>query len=310
MEYHSEREGHVLPRVSEQLSDAVRDGIGALIRIRIADGSFGLSFPEACPDTEIKAIIGTDKDSFRDLMRSLIPSLGNWPWATNTGLGSRHETPSDLKVFDAIEFCWKRIALPIEELRHDYYGHFHLRFDQHSGREDFRRDVEDILRRNGVAYQLTKGGRIERLLPPEFDMAASRSKFLTGDDELNRLLTTARTKFLAPDLEKRREALEALWDAWERIKTIRWPGADKQAQARAMLDATAGSDAPKFREALESEAKELTCIGNRLRIRHSETNQEKLGASEHVDYVFQRMFSLLWMILRTQKMVDVSNEGP
>ena len=309
MVYHSEREGHVLPRVSEELSDVVRDGIATLIRLRIVDGSFGQSFPEACPDSERKSIIGTDEDSFRDLMRALIPSLGNWPWVTNFGWNSIHETPSNLNILDAIEFCWKHIAHPIEDHAHNFYGHHHLSFDQHLGREKFRHDVEEIFRRNGIAYQLTEGGRIERHLPPEFGMAASRSRFRTGDDELNRLLTTARTKFLDPDLEKRREALEALWDAWERIKTI-WPGADKKSQAKAMLEATAGSNAPKFREALGNEAKELTSIGNSLRIRHSETNQERLVTSEHVDYVFQRMFSLLWMILRTQQMAGVSNEGP
>ena len=309
MAYHSEREGHVLPRVSEELSDVVRDGIGTLIRQRVTNGSFGLSFPELCPDSERHATIGTDEDSFRDLMRALIPSLESWPWVSNFGRGSSQDSPSDLAIFDAIEFCWTHVAQPIELHHHHYYGHPHLSFDQPSGREDFRRDVEEIFRRNGVAYEFTEAGRIERLLPPEFGMAVSRSIFRTGDAELNRLLTTARTKFLNPNLEKRREALEALWDAWERIKTIR-PGADKKSQAKALLDATAGSNAPKFREALENEAKELTCIGNGLRIRHSETNQERLVNSEHVDYVFQRMFSLLWMFLRTLQMAGVSNEDP
>lgn len=307
--YHSEREGHVLPRVDEELSDAVKDGIGTLIRQRVTNGSFGLSFPEPCPDSERNAIVGTDGVSFRTLMQALIPSLGSWPWVSEYGSGSSHDSASDLEVFDAIEFCWKHVAQPIELHHHPYYGHYHLSFDQPSGREDFCRDVEEIFRRNGVAYQLTEDGRIERLLPPEFGMAASRSVFRTADNELNRLLTTARTKFLDPDLEKRREALEALWDAWERVKTIR-PGANKKSQAKALLDATAGSNAPKFREALENEAKELTSIGNSLRIRHAETNQERLVNSEHVDYVFRRMFSLLWMILRTQQMISGSNEGP
>ena len=64
-----------------------------------------------------------------------------------------------------------------------------------------------------------------------------------------------------------------------------------------MLDHSAGPASPKFREALEGEAIALTNIGNNLRIRHSETSQEGLARSEHVDYLFYRMFSLIQLIL-------------
>ena len=83
---------------------------------------------------------------------------------------------------------------------------------------------------------------------------------------------------------------------WERLKTLDGQG-DKKAQTKAMLDATAGTSSPKFRDALEREAKEVTDIGNSLRIRHSETSQEKLASSEHVDYLFYRLFSLIRLIL-------------
>jgi len=36
-------------------------------------------------------------------------------------------------------------------------------------------------------------------------------------------------------LDVRRESLEKLWDAWERLKTVE-PGGDKKAQAKALLD--------------------------------------------------------------------------
>ena len=49
------------------------------------------------------------------------------------------------------------------------------------------------------------------------------------------MLETARRKFLDPDEAIRREALEKLWDAFERIKTV-GPGTDKAAKAEAMLD--------------------------------------------------------------------------
>ena len=65
-----------------------------------------------------------------------------------------------------------------------------------------------------------------------------------------------------------------------------------------MLEATAGPDSPKFWEALDKDAIGLTWVGNNLRIRHSETDKEKLARNEHIDYLFHRMFSLIQMILR------------
>ena len=246
--------------------------------------------------------IGTDEDGFWYALSANVPRTSSWPRSCEYG-GPGHENgPTTNQILDIIEFCWRHVAEPIEGRDHPYFGHVHLSFDRDSGRRDFREAVEDVFRRNGIAYRLTDSGRIERTLPPEFDTAMSHSEFHTTDDELDRLLDTARAKFLDPRPEVRREALEALWDAWERLKTM-WPGSHKGVQAEAMLDKVAGTNSPLFREALENEAMELTSIGNKLRIRHSETTQEILATNEHVDYLFQRLFSLIWMILRTQKMV-------
>jgi hypothetical protein len=45
-----------------------------------------------------------------------------------------------------------------------------------------------------------------------------RVLFQTGDPELDAMLEAARTKFLSPDPNVRRESLEKLWDAWERVR--------------------------------------------------------------------------------------------
>ena len=188
---------------------------------------------------------------------------------------------------------------PIKIGTHSFFRHDHLEFDVEAGRDEFRNEIETIFRRNGNAYVLTEEGRIERLMPLAFQSILVESDFDTGDAELNRLLSTAQRKFLDPRPETRREALESLWDAWERLKTLDGQG-DKKAQAQAMLDNAAGTSSPKFRDALDREAIELTGIGNSLRIRHSETNQEMLATSEHVDYLFYRLFSLIQLVLKSR----------
>ena len=205
-----------------------------------------------------------------------------------------------MDILDTIEFCWKNVAEPSETVFHTHFQHNHiLEFDIEVGREKFRNEVETIFRRNGIAYHLTEQGRIERLLDPVLHESLASQSFATGDVELDDLLVKARSKFLDPNPELREEALQHLWDAWERLKTLSGPG-KKAVQAKAMLDDTAGLDSPRFRDYLEKEADNLTGIGNNLLIRHWETDRERLAKHEHVDYLFFRMFSLIQLILRTR----------
>jgi hypothetical protein len=109
-------------------------------------------------------------------------------------------------------------------------------------------------------------------------------------------METACEKYLSPNPTVRREALEKLWDAWERLKTIE-PGKDKKTRATRLLERAAPE--LTFRQALEREARELTDIGNACNIRHSETSQVLLRSNEHEDYLFHRLFAMIRLLLRT-----------
>jgi hypothetical protein len=139
-------------------------------------------------------------------------------------------------------------------------------------------------------------GEIVRLAPAVLRESLMTAMFVTGDSELDTLLETARARYVDPDLNSRRESLEKLWDAWERLKTLEL-GRDKQESVNNLLNRAATE--PTFRATLETEAQELTRIGNTFRIRHSETSQIHLQLSEHVDYLFHRMFALIRLLLRT-----------
>ena len=73
-------------------------------------------------------------------------------------------------------------------------------------------------------------------------------------------------------------------------------GADKRAQADALLD-SAAAPGTKLRDVLADEAKALTSIGNSLRIRHSELTQEMNDRSAQLDWLFVRMFSFVRLLL-------------
>ncbi|HYL12536.1 MAG TPA: hypothetical protein VEV41_05855 [Terriglobales bacterium] len=120
--------------------------------------------------------------------------------------------------------------------------------------------------------------------------------FKTGDPALDGLLQSAQSKFLSNNPELKKEALEKLWDAWERLKTLE-PGKDKKDSARVLLDKTVVE--PAFRAALEAEAKALTDIGNNFAIRHTEVGKIPIASAGQVEYFFHRMFSLIRLILRS-----------
>jgi hypothetical protein len=283
--YFSDRELGPKPRTIEEISQKVWGGIVAAVNSRISDGSFGYKYPDECPDGA--GVCGCNDISFNDAIAAEIPDI-SLPLISG-------ETPPTLAILDMIEFCYRNVAKPMQIDYHSFFRHHHLRFEPEEGQEAFRNDINRIFSRNGLAYNVQDNGKIVRLAPEGLRQDLSAATFWTGDRDLDSLLESARIKFLSPDPSVRRESLEKMWDAWERIKTIE-PGADKKASINAMLVRVAPE--PNFRERLDQEARELTSIGNNFRIRHSETSQTPLQIDEHVDYLFHRMFSLIRLMLK------------
>ncbi len=314
MKYFSERETAVVPRESEEISTVAWKGLLVLIRKRVDDDSFGAQYPDICRNrtfiyggTVGTFVKGTDSGMFKDAVLAEIPRLAKYA-DQDIGpilleLGSPDNQPSTLEILDLIEFCWKSLGKPRVIGEHPFWGisnHNHVEFDVQAGRDEFHSEVETIFRRNGIAYELTEQGRIERLVPIALQDMLHKHDLNTSDAELDRLLDAAHSKLLNPRPDARQEALEALWGAWERLKTLDSPGG-KKASTTAMLDKTAGKTSPIFRGELEEEATNLTRIGNKLRIRHSEMNQEMLASNEHADYLFYRLYSLIRLIIRSRQ---------
>jgi len=284
-QYFSDREHGPRPRTEETISLVAWGGIAATIECLVADGSFGESFPDVCLDGG--AVIGGDFNKWHKLMRAEAADI-TWPFSTN-------EAPPTLQILDLVEFCHRNVSKPIRGSHHSYFNHHHLTFDRVAGQSEFRERINRLFARTGLAYELGDDGKIVRLAPVVLKESLQAAVFQTGDETLDSMLESARTKFLNPNPHTRRESLEKLWDAWERLKTLE-PGADKKAQVKALLDKAATE--PGFRDLLEREAKELNTIGNSFQIRHSETTQTPLQSDSHVDYLFHRLFSLIWMLVK------------
>lgn len=284
--FFSDRENGPVNRNSEIINDRLWAGLRSLIEIRIQDGSLGLRFPKACSDQGGQPY-GTDDERFAATLNAEVPNAV-WPM-------SPCDLPTVPTALDILEFCAQSIGIPRRGRYHDYYGHTHIAdWDREAGLEAFVADVNRLFARNGVAFELTPDGVAQRLLPKHIAAPILSAVFKTGDEESDRLLETARRCFLAPKTTDRRDGLEKLWDAFERIKTLEDP--DKKIGAQLLLDKAARSGS-LFRQSLDQEAQALTYLGNAHRIRHSEVTQEPLETNFQLDFLFNRLFAFIHLVL-------------
>src|ERR1700722_7575612 len=285
MAYFSERHQGSLARTQEKITGDAWCGIWALITARLQNGSFGNAFPAQCPDGY--GGIGHDPA----LLEAVLLGDGLiWPI-------EKDAVPDTLPVLDLLEFCHLNIAKPDEDGYHSFFRHKHLSFHVETGRAEFREGVNRIFARNGIAFELCTRGEVQRLDASGLAPILQRAAFHTGDTHLDAFLEGARAKFLDPDLKVRRESLEKIWDAFERLKTLE--GGSKKMSV-AILLAKAIRE-PEMRNRIERELVELTEIGNSFMIRHTELGKTPVARSEHVDYLFHRMFAIIQLLLKATK---------
>jgi hypothetical protein len=130
---------------------------------------------------------------------------------------------------------------------------------------------------------------------PEALRTAVHTLAPSGDEKLDSLISDAIGKFQDPDPQKSAEAVEKLWDAWERLKSLE-DSADKKKSVEVILNKASADLA--FRALLEEEAALLTKIGNNFHIRHFETNKTSITDPAHFEYLFQRLFALVHLLLQ------------
>jgi hypothetical protein len=281
-EYFTEREEGTLARTELELTDSAWAAIVALLTSRIRDGSLGEQFPLVCQEYTTQTV-GTDEDILGDAIAGEIPALG-WPLP--------RESPGPGPAMDLLEFVDRNIADVESRHWHDYFRHHHLEYDAEPGRANWRRDAGRILRRNGLAFEFDGTGRVVRLGDP---VTRARLSILpaTGDQELDEMLARASDLYFTPDEDLHREALLHLWRVFERMKSAL--DDDKKASTGALLDL--GADEATLRAILEADSFAMTRAGNVLTIRHSEVGKVPIEREDQVDYLFGRLFNLVWLLV-------------
>jgi hypothetical protein len=280
VDYFSDRTRGRRARREQELTAGVWGGIVSLFERGITNAWFGSHFPLMCEDG--KGPYGCDRHAVELAVSAEIPDL-ELPLRA-------HEVSDTLPALDLVEFMYRYASKPTKRDYHSYFGHNHLRFDEAAGQQQMRERINQILSRGGMAYELDEDGEVAHLASPAVEEVIRRQLPSTSDSRFDDLLESAVARFRSPDPAERRESLEPLWDAFERMKTILDP--DKKRGAEALIARATAKAAPEEADLLDEEMHTLTEIGNRFRIRHHET-----GAIELSDPLAEQLFARLYALI-------------
>ncbi len=204
-------------------------------------------------------------------------------------------------VIDLAEYVYKNVQDYENVKEHSYYGHTHIRFyknrQYHYCKGNFRYALNALFKKGGLLYAMDQNGEIERIVSNKETLKQLKEASSNSDDKsLKELIDSALSFYSKPNPENIQVALEKIWDAFERIKTI-YPNLGKKDSSNKLIDAISmGED--NYKNLLFNEFVELNYIGNNFRIRHHETNKIEIVDNRHKEYLFNRCASLLLQCLQ------------
>lgn len=120
------------------------------------------------------------------------------------------------------------------------------------------------------------------------------------DTKINEIIEESKLYMRSEDSSRKQNALEKLWDAFERLKTIYGEaGRKKETVEYIIKNVSYGSEFN--RKTLNNEFKELTRIGNEYQIRHFEKGKEPIPSDEFREYLYFRLLSLISYCIQVYK---------
>lgn len=275
----SDRQGDDDRPLTDVLPPDTLRGVIDLIDAWVGRGIFSETYPETCPDAN-SVVCGTDRNAVDSAVRAIVPG-GGWPWRAGA-------LPPQNRVFDVVEFLWRAASAPTVRTSHPFFKHDHLAsFDRRVARGTIETEVNLLLSRCHATYRLSNLGRVERSVVPEVESIRAVEAPRTPDEDFNSKVETAMVRYSDHSREERLRAVEEMWDAFERGKTL-FAGGDKRVSAEAFV----GTQPTDIQGVLRVEMRTLTEMGNNFQIRHHEKGRPRVP-SEYLDYVFVRVATVV-----------------
>ncbi|OUN08617.1 hypothetical protein B5G43_00540 [Flavonifractor sp. An92] len=256
-------------------------------------------YPVECPDGN--GCCGLDFKKFSEDMEFEIPTLfrreGRIDKPQSIQFPFDDEPIDDefdqYALIDLIEFVAQNIRDITQKRYHDFFRHNDLFFGgTNEIAEKFIKEINNTFQKAGLLYQLTTNLEVERI-----EETAILSEKIEKDIQaikepgLHELLIVAVQKHKSPYPDDQKDAVEKIWDAFERLKTY-YIGKKKNESADQIIsDMSEGKEA--YIKLFTAEFKLLTEIGNNYRIRHHETDKIDITDIRHYDYFFNRCLALI-----------------
>lgn len=261
-------------------------------------------YPEECPDGN--GCCGLDISKLSIAMKFEIPALfqneNGIIDKPQKGYYRRDDDEYDqYGLLDFVEFMFATVRNISNRFWHSYYRHYDLSFENARGiSSSFRNDINAIFSKTGLLYSLSDFGMVERVsengvLSKEIESAITQ----VSEKGLKELLQDAILLYKTPGPQARKDSVEKIWDALERLKTY-YTTMDKKASASKIVNDMAGGQAD-FSSLFNDEFLALTKIGNSYRIRHHETDKIDITDVRHYDYFFNRCLSLISLAIQYLK---------
>jgi len=204
-------------------------------------------------------------------------------------------------LFDLIEFVAQNIRDITHRNYHRYYGHEDLSFGETNATAGkFLEEINSIFKKTGLLYQLTENLEIERTE----ETSVLTEKMLEEIDAvtepgIRELLIIALQKHKSPHPNDQKDAVEKIWDAFERLKSYYAANQREKASSidKIVTDMSGGEE--YFKQLFDTEFRTLTNdIGNACHIRHSEVWQVDITDMRHYDYFFNRCLSMIALAIQ------------
>lgn len=253
-------------------------------------------YPSECEDGN--GCCGLDFIKFNDSLTFEIPSLfknyKGFIAKPFDELGSYDQ----YALLDFIELIYAKVRDIMEKRWHDFCNHYDFRFSKTNEEvaKKFREEINDIFKKTGLLYTLTKAGSVERInanSPLTKDVETKISEI--SEKGTKELLEEAIKLYKTPNPSARKDAVDKIWDAFERLKT--YYDKDKKKSVKIIINDISGGK-NEFKTLFNDEFSALKNIGNNFCIRHHETDKTDITDLRYYDYFFNRCLSLIALVIQ------------
>lgn len=303
MNFFTERHGMRAPKEMTSIIDSLKYSLIFDCCTRYYD-NIAWKYPLECEDGY--GCCGLDMEKFSNSLWFEIPNL----FRNSSMQIAKPQNPVDpffedqfdqYALLDLVELIAQNCKDLSAKVWHQFHWHHDLHFaETRNVFEEFHRDINDTFEKTGLLYTLTTSGTIERIeINSVLDDQVMQEVEQVSEIGLKELIQDALFRHRQPHPSSHRDAVEKIWDAFERLKSF-YIMFDKKKSSMQIVNDIAGYQ-NDFVALLNEEFKRLTDIGNNFRIRHHETDKIEIIDDKHIDYFFNRCLSLVALSIQYLK---------